>query len=381
MRFSILLTCAGFVKLGLAGYILKDDYPIANFFSLFSFNTGPDSTTLGYTNYLSRSDAQTEGLINTNNNQVYMGVDYSNIAAGPGRKSVRIESLKTYTHALIIVDLAHMPGGICATWPAFWTYGPDWPNSGEIDILEGVNANNQNSMTLHTRPGCFIDNQTQSTDSTTVTTDCTGTGNQGCGNLAHSPATYGADFNAQGGGIYATEWTSAAIKIWFWANGTGPSDIHGGSPDPSTWGRPLALFHGGCDIDTFFRDHKIVFDTTFCGVWAGQVWSTSPCASKASSCEAYVRDNPSAFEDAYWTVNSLQVYQDDEISVSSAPVAKESQSSSETAEAPVATVAVYPVTTLMSTSTISMAGAATTTASFIKHCNSTGPRPAWEVCM
>ena len=379
MRSSILLTGAGLVNLGLAGYTLKDDYSVANFFSMFNFTTGPDSTTMGYANYLSKEDAQTDGLINTNNTQVYMGVDYSNIASGPGRNSLRLESTKTYTHGLIILDLAHMPGGICATWPAFWTYGPDWPKSGEIDIVEGVNANSQNAMTLHTRPGCSINNQTLFTDSTTLTTDCTGDQNTGCGNLAHSTATYGVDFNAQGGGTYATEWTSSSIKIWFWAKGAVPSkisnEIHGGAPNPSSWGQPTALFQGGCDIDTFFKDHKIVFDTTFCGAWAGKDWSSSSCASKASSCEAYVRDNPSAFKDAYWMVNSLQVYQDNGISAP-APVTN-SENKNETGAVPVATVLVYPVTTLMSITTISPK--ATATAKFIQYCNSTGSRSAGGV--
>lgn len=46
-----------------------------------------------------------------------MGVDYKNAAPG-GRQSVRITSNASYKHGLIILDLAHMPGGICGTWPA-----------------------------------------------------------------------------------------------------------------------------------------------------------------------------------------------------------------------------------------------------------------------
>jgi hypothetical protein len=53
-----------------------------------------------------------------------------------------------------------------------------------------------------------------------------------------------------------------------------------------------------------------VFDITFCGDWAGNVWSSSSCASKASTCNSYVQNNPSAFTDTYWRINSLKVYQE-----------------------------------------------------------------------
>lgn len=41
-------------------------------------------------------------------------------------------------------------------WPAFWSYGPNWPNSGEIDILEGIWTMNYNQISLHTREGCAM---------------------------------------------------------------------------------------------------------------------------------------------------------------------------------------------------------------------------------
>jgi beta-glucanase (GH16 family) len=35
-------------------------------------------------------------------------------------------------------------------WPAFWMLGPgDWPGTGEIDILEDVNARSEHASTLH----------------------------------------------------------------------------------------------------------------------------------------------------------------------------------------------------------------------------------------
>ena len=67
---------------------------------------------------MDQATAQNNGLIATSNGSVYMGVDSTNIASGSGRASVRVASKKSYNHGLIILDLAHMPGGICGTWPA-----------------------------------------------------------------------------------------------------------------------------------------------------------------------------------------------------------------------------------------------------------------------
>lgn len=53
-----------------------------------------------------------------------------------------------------------------------------------------------------------------------------------------------------------------------------------------------------------------VIDTTFCGDWVGAVWSSNPtCSSLTPTCQDYVQNNPSAFTNAYWLINSLEVYQ------------------------------------------------------------------------
>lgn len=55
---------------------------------------------------------------------------------------------------------------------------------------------------------------------------------------------------------------------------------------------------------------ELVFDTTFCGDWAGAVWDQcEECVALAPTCVEYVSNNPTAFEDAYWLVNNIQVYQ------------------------------------------------------------------------
>lgn len=237
--------------------------------------------TNGYVSYVDQGTAQGAGLINTNNGAVYIGVDHTNVASGSGRESVRITSSKSYNHGLIVLDLAHMPGGACGTWPALlvfyhpvlgavstdhppfsWTVGPNWPNSGEIDIIEGVNQQSQNDMTLHTNSGCSITNTGNYTGAMgTSNCDVNAPGqatNAGCQIASQDSSTYGAGFNAASGGVYATEWTSNMISIWFFPRGSIPSDIGAGNPDPANWGEPQANFQGGCDIDSHFTNQQIV---------------------------------------------------------------------------------------------------------------------------
>ena len=140
---------------------------------------------------------------------------------------------------------------------------------------------------------------------TTNSMQCDGSqnGNSGCNVNTNSSAlyAYGTPFNNNGGGVYATEWTSSYIQTWFFPKGTVPSDIASGNPKPSGWGTPQSSFQGGssCDIDAHFMNQSLVFDTTFCGDWAGNVWrGDSVCSGLASTCVDYVAGNPSAFSDS-----------------------------------------------------------------------------------
>ena len=311
----------GLIHTSLASYVLQDDYTGSQFFDKFSFFTDNDPTH-GYVDYVSQGAAQSAGLINTNNGQVYMGVDSNNIASGRGRKSVRVTSKASYNHGLFILDLQHMPGNSCGSWPAYWTVGPNWPNSGEIDIIEGVNNQNHNAVTLHTNSGCTIATSPNTGSSngqqlfsgsiSTSNCDINAPGqyqNAGCSIAAPAGNTYGDGFNANQGGVYAMEWKSSAISVWFFPRGQIPADVNN-SPNPAGWGVPLASFQSNsCNINAKFSNQQIVFDTTFCGDWAGSVWSSDPtCSSKAATCQDFVRNNPQAFANAYWSINSLKVY-------------------------------------------------------------------------
>ena len=79
----------------------------------------PDPTQ-GFVHYVDKATASQNGLIGTSQGSVYIGVDNKNIADSGGRQSVRLTSFKGYNHGLVILDLAHMPGNICGTWPALY---------------------------------------------------------------------------------------------------------------------------------------------------------------------------------------------------------------------------------------------------------------------
>ncbi|KAL8740361.1 MAG: hypothetical protein Q9190_006929 [Brigantiaea leucoxantha] len=324
-----LIGSLAFLNGALAQYRLVDTYNSTNFFQSFNFFDQKDPTN-GFVQYKDMKSAAASGLIGINNAAggdnsqptIYMGVDYKT-KDPQGRASVRVTSQKTYTHGLFITDLVHMPGssenqgGECGVWPAHWLLaeGVTWPTNGEIDILEGANDQISNQMTLHTTPGCSI--QQQGFDGQMVTPNCDINApgqdkNAGCA-IRHAmsdSASYGAGFNAVGGGVYATEWTSQAIRIWHFPRDMISNDIKTGKPNPAGWGTPVAKFAGGCNIDQHFQNHNIIFDTTFCGDWAGDAWTSSPsCKSKAATCQAFVQENPEKFEESYWLVKSVKVYE------------------------------------------------------------------------
>ena len=77
-----------------------------------------DDPTHGYVNFVDHDTALSRNLYKVVNGKVLLGVDDSNVASGRGRDSVRLTSNAAYTHGLVILDLDHMPGSVCGSWPA-----------------------------------------------------------------------------------------------------------------------------------------------------------------------------------------------------------------------------------------------------------------------
>lgn len=98
--------------------------------------------------------------------------------------------------------------------------GPNWPAGGEIDIVEGVNNYTHNQATIHTDVGCTLPTTSSSTLAISGTvvggTDCAAltTGNQGCGIRASTNDSFGAGFNANGGGVYASMLTKYLARLY-----------------------------------------------------------------------------------------------------------------------------------------------------------------------
>jgi hypothetical protein len=347
------------VPLVAAKYALHTDMSSTNFFANFDFYSKPDPTN-GFVQYQNLDAAINQSLVGYIDGNVFLGTDFTTKDPA-GRASVRAESKVNFNKGLLIADIAHMPAGGCGTWPAFWTLGSGtWPQTGEIDILEGVNDYDRNAVTLHTTTGCVVNNaslpsgaqagvsssQSQHAFSGSMMTDncdvnasdqdknvgCSikapasdpsspgnsnGNGNPNANaNGTTTLPTYGAPFNANGGGVYALEWTDTFIRVFFFPRNSAsfPSATQlTTSPDPSTWGTPIASFAGnGCDIAQRFKDHRVIFNVAFCGDWAGKEWDKS-CKAKTgvSTCEAYVRDNPEAFTESYWEIKGLRWFEED----------------------------------------------------------------------
>lgn len=335
-------------------YKLTQDLSYTNFFPAFNFFSGPDPTN-GFVQYQDQAAAVKSGLVGylRDRQSVFLGVDYKSKDAR-GRASVRLESKDAWSKGLLVADIRHMPASTCGSWPAYWLVGCDaatngaisWPEAGEIDIVEGVNDYGSNAVTLHTAAGCVVDNRTVGARGSSFsgfmkTDDCnvaapnqgenvgcsiqapTSFSSAGAGHNSPLPS-YGSAFNTAKGGIYAMELTSSSVSVWFIPRSSpsfarlfptpASSTFITTTLDTRAFGVPIARFAGACAFGQRFRNLKIVFNTTFCGAWAGAEWEAGGCRAKtgAATCEEFVRENPAAFRDAYWEVAGLKWFQKEE---------------------------------------------------------------------
>ncbi|KAJ5614713.1 endo-1-3(4)-beta-glucanase [Penicillium herquei] len=293
-------------------YTLVDTYSGTDFFDNFVYYTAAD-TTDGFVQYVDSQTASQLNLTYASDSSAVLRVDTDSSNQTSGRKSVRITSNNQYYDGLFIFDIVHTPYG-CATWPALWLTDPDnWPEHGEIDVLESNNkATHGNAMTLHTSSGCKMNVKRKETGSANYA-NCLNTANDnaGCG-VDGKQKTYGQEFNENGGGVYAMELREAGIRVWMFARDDIPNDISNSSttPDPSTWGEALADFPStNCNITSHFKNQSIIANIDICGDLAGSSTYYTDLYDCPGTCTEWAAENGSNFTSAYWEFNSFKVYQ------------------------------------------------------------------------
>ncbi|KAF4563910.1 hypothetical protein EYR36_003155 [Pleurotus pulmonarius] len=318
--FSFLLsltvaTIAG--PTSVVSYDLVRDYSGQTFFDGWDFFGSWDNLTLGDVWWLNRNDAFSQGLVFINDAQrAVLKVDNVNdVPFNEKRASIRITTQEAYgVGSLWILDAVHLPFG-CSVWPAFWTKGTgEWPDTGEIDIMEGINLMTSNQMALHTLPGCT---HTTPPNQMGITRENDCSEPSGCVVAETSPGSLGAAFAAAGGGVWAVQFDVAGVFMWFWSRANIPPSVTEAtstSPmDVSQWGPPSASYPSTtCNITQFFSAQNIVLDITLCGSWAGLPEQYTPACGSSGPTGICYNDNvvgPGArFDDAFFEVNYLRAY-------------------------------------------------------------------------
>ncbi|KAJ7637081.1 glycoside hydrolase family 16 protein [Roridomyces roridus] len=314
MHFSLLLSL---LLPGItSSYNIVDDFSGLDFFDRWDFYGNYDNLTLGDVVWLDEPTAfeQELALVNAAGNVIIKVDNFSNVPFNQKRNSVRITTQSSYDlGSLWVIDLVHLPFG-CSVWPSIWTLGPDWPNGGEIDIIEGINLMPSNQYALHTTPGCIHTTPPTQTGNSTLV-DCSQPSGCLVGELA--PNSFQSGFAAADGGVYAAQFDYTGIFIWFWTRSNVPPSIVGSTPtssiDLSDWGPPSASYvNTSCPIEQFFGPQKMVIDITLCGEWAGIPADYQQACAGAGPTGICYNDNVvgsgANYNDAYFEIKSVRTY-------------------------------------------------------------------------
>ncbi|KAK6085904.1 mixed-linked glucanase [Seiridium cupressi] len=263
----------------MASYTLDQHLVGQGLLDAFTFFDAPDPSN-GFVNYQDYTSAVASGLVSVNaKNQVKLGVDSNNtydINTDIGRPSVRLTSNEVFNGGLFIADFNRVPASTCGSWPAFWAVNNEgnWPVGGEFDIIEGQNDAERNLFAAHTETGCSV----------------VGSG------IVGVPCSLPMGTRMV---TLSTPWAAGSMP-WL-------------TPDPSTWGKPQALFGGpsgsSCETNKFFFNMSLAINIDFCGDYAGTFWNQSSCSvNHGPSCSAFVAENPSEFANLFWDINYIDTW-------------------------------------------------------------------------
>ncbi|CAK5270800.1 unnamed protein product [Mycena citricolor] len=347
LLLSLLLTPAR------ATYYPYIEYSGTTFFNGFDFYGAIDNTTWGNVTYVTAADATAESLAFSNaaGNAIIKVDDRSTVLdVGPVqyRKSVRLTSKTAFDlGTLFVIDALHMPWG-CSVWPSIWLNGvlqpgQVWPNGGEIDLVEAINLMTANQMALHSFEGCVQPaNVTQLGQS--LIKNCNDTSASGCTVAETKPNSYGPGFNANNGGVFALQFDTAGVFMWFWPRNATPASIDQATPKQTMnltdWGTPSASYPAaGCNISHFFAAQQLIVDITLCGLWAGiDTIYSQDC--KGTCFSSNIAGNGSNYADAYFEIPYIRTYTVNPALAANASASASALSVAQTTGAPSGSVAV-----------------------------------------
>ncbi|GAA5974380.1 hypothetical protein JCM11641_005247 [Rhodosporidiobolus odoratus] len=304
-----------------SGYTLSKNCEGHSFLDCFQFDTSRSNG--GIANYVDEATAKSENLVEVKNGNFHIRVNPQ--SNGDSIDAVKLVSKERYGEGLVIVDVQRMPQ-VCGAWPAIWSSGDDWPNKGEIDLVEYVSHQSMDAMSVHTGTGCWAGSTGYTGEqmlkgSDGLNCDAHATSSQGCGFRTADNNTAGIGANYKKAGVYALEWSGAGIKGWYFPRDSIPSDIESKNPNPSSWDAPVMFIDSSsCDPSTYFGPQSWIINTQLCGTWpSGTVWSSDnsyagqdgSCQGDTgyATCEDYVLSEAWTFKHAYWKLGYFRFYE------------------------------------------------------------------------
>ncbi|GAA6017774.1 hypothetical protein JCM11491_004613 [Sporobolomyces phaffii] len=302
-----------------AAYDLVKDYSGKTFFDGWEFYGHYDNLTNGDVIFVNQSASAPLAYVNDAGNAI-IKVSQEEVVYNNKRDSVRIQTSEAYDIGSVwTFDVEHVPQG-CSVWGALWSQAAIWPAGGEIDTWETANLMEYNQMALHTTANCLAQNSSSSDEYTAqlLSNNCDSEANynSGCNALDPSTTSAGQALAAAGGGMWATEYASTGIKIWHFQRSAVPSDLSSNSSsiDPTSWGTPTYFVPtSSCNIEEHFQAQHLVIDITLCGDWAGSNATLDatgcPLTTQPTCYTQYVL-NASNYDNAYFEIPSIRVYQD-----------------------------------------------------------------------
>lgn len=210
------------------------------------------------------------------------------------RTTGKIGTKKAWKYFLATMRFSHVPWG-CGVWPAFFSLGQgaDWPEGGEMDILEYVNDNGPAMTSFHTSKECKLDEievnkykpmkdenrkQNGGVNYNCLTKYCATCKSLGCAPNAR-PILNGQQW-AKRPGVIAMERTPAFAKIFFIPEWELPNTLTEDKPDPENWDQWLISYYPfadspGCpDAENIMAPQQLILNIGFCGDWASKVWGS-----------------------------------------------------------------------------------------------------------